>query len=230
MSEKPNLFPEPAPGRLRPPAEPIVRSARIEGPYRFELIRAWGNGPRIAIAGCNPSTADATRDDPTMLREMAFAARWGFGSLVKINVYPFIAARIPDLNAWRSGDPDRFATAMEENKRACAAAIVGTTKCWAAWGRHVATDDLQRWLGYIRCFVNPAPAWSCLGTNHDGSPRHTLARGRHRIADDAVLTRWSRGSRSKPQIPGSQGESYDRRTQPKSRHMPGQGSDWKDMS
>lgn len=48
------------------------------GRYRYRLWRAWATEGRSAlIVGLNPSTADATEDDPTIRREVAFAKRWG---------------------------------------------------------------------------------------------------------------------------------------------------------
>ena len=81
----------------RMPAPPIVRSAQIEGPYRWTMTRAWGAGPVITWVLFNPSDADGRRDDPTTLRMMGFSYRWGFGSMVVANVYPFIASKPADL-------------------------------------------------------------------------------------------------------------------------------------
>lgn len=47
----------------------------------------------VTFCGLNPSTADATRDDPTMRREMAFAKSWGFGGLWKVNAYDYRATK-----------------------------------------------------------------------------------------------------------------------------------------
>ncbi len=173
--------------KLRRPAEPIIRSAFVDGPYRFALARKWGAGPTILIAGCNPSTADGDRDDPTMWREMSFANRWGFGALIKINVHPFVSPSIAGLRAWRNDCPRE---PVERNLLACIAAAERAGAFWAAWGAHVAADDLGAWLASLKQRLGRPPAWECLGVNGDGSPRHTLARGRHRIPDDARLVPW----------------------------------------
>lgn len=173
--------------KLGRPAEPILRGAWIEGPCRFRLTRAWGSGPILLIAGCNPSTADGDRDDPTMWREMSFANRWGFGALVKINVYPFITPSIAALRKWRNDCPRE---AIERSLVACSEALKLADTFWAAWGAHVDAGDLGAWLAALKQRHGRQPAWQCLGVNADGSPRHTLARGRHRIPDDQRLVPW----------------------------------------
>ena len=47
----------------------------------------------------NPSTADATEDDPTIRACMAFAERWECGWLDVVNLYAFRATDPADL-AW----------------------------------------------------------------------------------------------------------------------------------
>ncbi len=41
-----------------------------------------------------------------------------------------------------------------------------------------------------RRIVGKRLVWTCLGTNENGAPRHTLARGRNRIPDDATPMPW----------------------------------------
>src|SRR4051812_24923527 len=83
------------------PTEPIVRTAEIDGNYRWQATRAWGAGPCISWTLLNPSKADRRRDDPTMWRMMGFSYRWGFGSLIVTNLYPFISANQQALRNWR---------------------------------------------------------------------------------------------------------------------------------
>jgi hypothetical protein len=174
--------------RLRRPAEPIVRSAEFEAGCRLSLTRTWGTGPTIVIAGCNPSTANGHRDDPTMWREMAFANRWGFGRLVKINVFPVVAATITiaGLRAWRAGYPDIWSRNIDR-----AAELLGDAgAAWAAWGALVPAEDLGAWIASVAQHLGRPVEWQCLGTTAAGAPKHTLARGRHRIPDDARLAPW----------------------------------------
>lgn len=194
------------PDARRVPPEPIVRAAEMEGNYRWTLRRAWGSGPCILWCGLNPSTADGKRDDPTMWREMCFSYRWGFGSLVKVNLYPFISANQDALRKWRASfdGEDRGANdAWLANMDAVRQEIAGSDRHMAAWGNGADPDDLSAFLEEIatdyeswdRAGHSEDPPqikidWYCLGTNGDGSPRHTLARGRLRIPDDATPILW----------------------------------------
>jgi hypothetical protein len=60
--------------------------------YRYMLTRQWDSSKRyIVFVGLNPSTADETLDDPTIRREIAFAKSWGFGGLIKVNLFAYRA-------------------------------------------------------------------------------------------------------------------------------------------
>lgn len=195
--------------RRRFPIEPIARSAEVEGDYRWTLRRSWGAGPTILFCGLNPSKADGRRDDPTMWREIGFAYRWGFGSLIKVNLYPYISSRQDGLREWRRrmcwGIPGISAERMafESNAWVVAKAMTEATTYVAAWGLGADPDHLKYFLDCARPTSDDDLAWplaperdevpvdwQCLGTNDDGSPRHPLARGRSWIPDDAKLTPW----------------------------------------
>ncbi len=177
-------------GPLRMPAEPIVRQAEIVGDCRLTMVRAWGSGPRLAIAGKNPSLADGDRDDPTTLRNIAFAHRWGFGSLVQVNVYPFITSRPRELERWLGERNEGYAIRQIGNYLAAGNAVRGTAMRLAIWGSGIVPADLELFLSEIDRIAGNVP-WMCLAVNDDGSPRHTLARGRMRIPDNARPQRWS---------------------------------------
>lgn len=159
--------------------------------YRWELRREWGQGPSIAWAGLNPSRADGDRDDPTTLREIGFSYRWGFGSLVKVNVYPFCSSKPGGLLAWRRTSAASRAFLQDAAARA-AAAIAHCDLFVAAWGNHADPDDVSMWLRAIDRALDQTAAWHVVGTNADGSPRHTLSRGRGRIPDNAQPMQWGR--------------------------------------
>lgn len=73
----------------------VKRAASISecGTYRWTLQRRWAAGERVCWIMLNPSTADAERDDPTVLRCMAFSRSWGYGGLIVVNLYPFRSSK-----------------------------------------------------------------------------------------------------------------------------------------
>jgi len=66
--------------------------------YRYQLTRSWSDKPNksfLNIIGLNPSTADASNDDPTITRCINFAKDWGYDGLIMTNLF-----------AIRSKDPE----------------------------------------------------------------------------------------------------------------------------
>jgi hypothetical protein len=62
------------------------------GTYRYALWRTWNAlQPGVLFVGLNPSTADATTDDPTIRRCIGFAKRWGYGGITMANVFAYRA-------------------------------------------------------------------------------------------------------------------------------------------
>lgn len=212
----------PAPG-LRMPTGRIIRSAEIEDNYRWTMRRAWGSGPCLHWNLLNPSEANGDRDDPTTQRMIGFSYRWGFGSLVVTNLYPFISPNTAALRTWRAhwaGDDwvnthsgglvwphDHSALcAWLHNMDVVRGIITETETHVAAWGNALDGDDVQNFLDEVSWdydTIGPAKyrvtaddgiripvLWKCIGRNADGSPKHPLARGVHRVPDDAVLEVW----------------------------------------
>ena len=58
-----------------------------DGRFRYTLYRSWGPGSEACFVMLNPSTADATDDDPTIRRCTRYASCWGFGRLVVVNLF-----------------------------------------------------------------------------------------------------------------------------------------------
>ncbi len=182
---------------MKRPVEPIVRSAEIEGSLRFVARRGWGAGPALGIAMLNPSNADGERDDPTMWSCMKHACRLGFGSIVVVNIYPFITPQPSRLQEWlrEAGDAREQ---IIRNRHVAAGALKPCAKVMFAWGNGVPKPQVDAFIEHLvieMCDGNvdePGPeiVFYCLGTNQDGSPRHPLARGRNRIPDDQKLVAW----------------------------------------
>lgn len=197
--EQTSLFEDTGAQKSRRPTEPIIRSALVEGPFRFWAKRAWGAGPMICWGMLNPSDANGQRDDPTMWRVMEFSMRWGFGSCVVINPYPLITPDPKVLHRWRAGRRIEDCEGWHDNVEHCARETIVAAKCVAAWGNGADGQDLATWLEAIawkRMEIQgihdqdspvdvgyPAP-WICLGLTQSGMPKHPLARGKHRVPPD----------------------------------------------
>lgn len=183
------------------PQEPILREAIVEDGCRFLLKRAWGGGPCVLWAMCNPSNADADKDDPTMLRVMEFSSRWGFGSCVVINPIPLISSTPKEALDWIDAVGRMTYTLGEKvfeqwntNMATCVEQILAAEMRVAAWGNIMPLQFVKDWW---QCVVENTPDepgpeifWHCLGTNKDGSPKHPLARGKNRVPADFKPIRW----------------------------------------
>lgn len=84
--------------------------------FRYTLWREWDvdsltgcaddlpHGHQFAqFIGLNPSTADETRDDPTIRRCIGFAKLWGYGALCMTNLFAFRATKPRDMR--QAADP-----------------------------------------------------------------------------------------------------------------------------
>lgn len=141
-----------------------------DGRYRYTLDRWWGNGPRVLFVMLNPSTADATVDDPTIRRCMGFARSWGYDGITVWNLYAFRATNPRELDS--AEDPIGIGHANEDHLWA----IVHdgrTDLIVAAWGAkpghgRYANRELAMQFAFHDYEVH------CLGTTKDGHPRHPL--------------------------------------------------------
>lgn len=150
------------------------------GKYRYLLTRdsevaAPDRGTALFLM-LNPSTADATLDDPTIRRCRSFARAWGCAGLSVANLYAFRATRPADL--WQADDPigpDNDALLGR------LAAEYGDIVC--AWGANAKTD---RVLAVAETLINAGARLWCFGTTKDGQPRHPLY-----VKGDTQLIPWS---------------------------------------
>ncbi len=62
--------------------------------YRYALWRIWHETKPVALfIGLNPSIADDINDDPTLIRCINFAKRWGYGGVYIANLFAFRATK-----------------------------------------------------------------------------------------------------------------------------------------
>lgn len=84
-----------APGAVRVNKSAVLSA---DGLYRYRLVREWDEAyPPLAWVMLNPSTADASVDDPTIKKCAKFARSWGYGSILVANLF-----------AWRATDPNEL--------------------------------------------------------------------------------------------------------------------------
>jgi hypothetical protein len=147
-----------------------IPSARVSscGRYRWDLVRLLGPGPTLAFVMVNPSTADATHDDPTSRKCKEFARLLGFGCLVIVNLF-----------AWRATDPLDLVAVMRQGED-----VVGPEN-------DETILDVARTAGLVIAGWGPKP-WAkeraehvlellssvtdvhCLRRTKDGTPEHPL--------------------------------------------------------
>jgi hypothetical protein len=166
------------PGLLHEPSAAVISNCQR---YRYWLHRRWlaGQGWTVFVM-LNPSTADASLDDPTIRRCIRFAKDFGSHGLIVVNLF-----------AWRATEPDDLfdvddpvgvmnhsyivhaceLAAQHEDDGKGGMHVPGKVIC--AWGAHPAATQEQKatvmgWIeeGYGAPF--------CLGRTKDGEPKHPL--------------------------------------------------------
>jgi hypothetical protein len=146
----------------------VVMSA--DGRHR-QLMRRWlgDHFPEryIVFIGMNPSTADATVDDPTCAREWTFARREGFTAMAKCNVGDY---RATDPKALLQPGVEAVSPANLPTIRKVAASAARVVLCHGKLNRALAPAG-HALVAALR--ADNIDLW-CFGTNADGSPKHPL--------------------------------------------------------
>jgi len=132
--------------------------------YRYTLWRIWTPPAQkfrpVMFIGLNPSTADETKDDPTIRRCVGFAKAWGYNALVMTNLFAYRATKPEDMLAHE-------APIGPENN-----GILGTLSAQmpviAAWGVHGSH------YGRGECIRRILPNLYYLRLTKDGHPAHPL--------------------------------------------------------
>jgi hypothetical protein len=102
------------------------------GTYRYLLGRRVGEGDRTALfMMLNPSTADATEDDPTIRRCTGFARREGCGVLEVVNLFAYRATDPAELRT----APDPVGPANDHHIKAALGRVALVVVAWGALPR-----------------------------------------------------------------------------------------------
>lgn len=150
--------------------------------YRYTLWREFetsflfdgGNKMKegfVQFIGLNPSTADETKDDPTIRRCIGFAKAWGFGALCMTNLF-----------AWRDTDPEKMKLVscpvteplvkLNVNNKHLLSIAKDAALVIAAWGKD--GKHQYRQMLVKAEFQSNGIKLHCLGLNGDGTPKHPL--------------------------------------------------------
>jgi hypothetical protein len=154
------------------------------GTYRYHLWRRVG-GPRpgahgqtlepgdgaygrVAFVMLNPSTADASVDDPTIRKCVGYARRWGYEWLDVVNLF-----------ALRATDPRRLHDRSglvridgPENNEHIVRVATAAKLVVCSWGRHGALQE--RGAVVLEMLRHLQDRLCYLKLNKDGSPGHPL--------------------------------------------------------
>jgi len=136
------------------------------GKYRYRLSRTWGDEKPAVFVMLNPSTADASEDDPTIRRCIGFAQKWGCGGLVVVNLFAYRATSPKDMIS--ATNPVGTNNSLWVLKAAQHAQFV--VCAWGANGTHQ-NQDAKIIECLRRCFKTHI---YCLGTTKGGQPKHPL--------------------------------------------------------
>lgn len=136
--------------------------------FRYFLKRNTGlKQPMIGgvlFVMLNPSTADASTDDPTLRRCIGFAKKWESSSVVVANLYAYRATNPKDLlntedpvgprnNGWL------YRLLSEYDDVVC------------AWGANAKPDRVEQ---FMTLAAESQCRTRCLGITKHGAPRHPL--------------------------------------------------------
>lgn len=134
--------------------------------FRYNLWRQWDKTkPRVTYIMLNPSTADASSNDPTVERCKRRAEAMGFGSLDVVNLF-----------ALRSTDPAQLYWTEDpigpSNDAHIRATVFGSDMVICAWGVH---GNLNfRGEKVVAMLRDRGFRLHHLGLNRDGTPKHPL--------------------------------------------------------
>lgn len=175
-----------------------IGSARLSkcGLYRWTLTRAWDGRPMLLVVMFNPSTADASVDDPTITLLCQIASHNGYGGIVVVNGIPLRSPKpaeaIDMVNTWDVRQAWDECDALQANLAEIQAQVERAGAVLLAWGALAGKCD--QWFDHVleqigEVLPEGVPIY-CLGKTAWGYPKHPLARGKHKVRRDAALIPW----------------------------------------
>lgn len=145
------------------------------GTYRYLLTRELGGPRTVLFVMLNPSTADASADDPTLRRCIGFARAWGFGRVEVVNLFAYRATKPADMLARLKAGED---VVGPENDQHIVHAVERAERVVLGWGANAARPQLRARATYVaeilvRGSYETEPPL-CLRVTKEGCPEHPL--------------------------------------------------------
>jgi hypothetical protein len=164
---------------------------------RHRLDRRWGDGKLALICMLNPSRAGGVANDPTIRRLLRLTDRPHLRGFTVVNFEPYVATHPADLRSWRATiareRPRDYASICSANLALIRRLSKGAAIRVIAWGNH-APQRPHRANILQAMSLDGAHDLYAFGITQGGSPKHPMARGRHRIRDDAELVLWMKAA------------------------------------
>lgn len=147
------------------------------GTFRYELSRNFGNllsETSVLFIMLNPSTADASVDDPTIRRCIGYAKEWGHSFLTVVNLFSYRATDPKDLLARLERGEDCIGPEGDEAIRnAVEAHSERGDYIIAAWGS-MGSEKLIKPRRDAVLRMLPVADVMCLQVCKTGDPKHPL--------------------------------------------------------
>ncbi len=164
---------------------PTVHTSEAEisecGKYRYDLIRVWGSklaSPSNYYAlfiGLNPSTADASEDDPTIRRMLGFSRDWNCSGMIVTNLFSYRATDPKELKkaGYPVGERTHFLTMLHAVNTYCKHVVL----CWGNTDTKGRAEEVLKGLHdrqKILSRIGQKMDICCLGLTKGGRPKHPL--------------------------------------------------------
>lgn len=130
--------------------------------YRYSLQRVWDNSaPKVLFIGLNPSKANATQNDATILKLIKYSKHWGKGGFTICNLFALISTDPAKLYKTKDAmGPLNMDTLQDQIQMNVSTVFM--------WGNH------GKLAGEQFDLLDKIPKPLCFGKNKNGTPKHPL--------------------------------------------------------
>lgn len=148
---------------------------------RFELRRTWADLPDALFIGLNPSTADETKDDPTIRRCIRFAKDWNCGGILMMNLFAFRSTDPAGIQGRSASEGDNWIKVADQILHPANSIVIF---CWGVNQPQASREFLKAMAATVHIYARDR----ChhLGLTKDGHPKHPLY-----LRSDTKPVRWN---------------------------------------